>query len=730
MQTVIMWIFCAYAFLSPVGAAGGVVNTGLEFTSTVPSIYGNIIICRTAEAVVGQRAVDLNGDGDTYDYIVRYYDISTGGSFNSGAEAENVAPAFWGNYVAFTTREMYVGQDLNGDGVWDDDVVTYYDVYAHKLFTTGGETSFTNNPSISGNIIAFVTTERMAGRDLDGDGSINDFVVRYFDIASGTLHNTGATIDSGSNPVVLGNIIAFPTREMEYNGNLNGDGDMYDTILRYYDISRNKIINTGEEMVNYGFDVSGSVIAFLTSELKVGVDLNGDGDTSDIVLRYFDVSKGIVVNTKVEVLSLTALTVKDNLIIFITAERSMGPNGRDLNGDGDTSDNIIRYYDISTGQLVNTGMEIFIPTTGILGRVYSNGKVLAFATDESAIGKYGADLNGDGDMGDRIVRYYDLVTGEWVNTGAEIWTPGLGISDNIIAFGSAENMVGRYGKDLNGDGDTLDIVLRYVPIGSIPPTTSTTTSTTTTTTTTTSTTTTTVPTTTTTIPTTTTTTTIKTTTTTTTTTVPTTTTTTTSTTTTTLPPGPQPVKNLEARRVGDTFILNWDANIAYDLQRYNVYYDFDSSEPPYDGTGAFEGNSGEIIITKEEFNVAKSDATKTPQLTFPGLPEGVVVYVAVTAVDYEGNESDYSDVIIPRSVSINNGTETTTSRIVYLYLTYSNNMTNMSISKNGVNWTSWRKVRSIKRTRLSIGAGEKTIYVKFSDNYKVYEPVMDTIIRE
>ncbi|HLG28749.1 MAG TPA: hypothetical protein VI387_00945, partial [Candidatus Brocadiales bacterium] len=127
---------------------------------------------------------------------------------------------------------------------------------------------------------------------------------------------------------------------------------------------------------------------------------------------------------------------------------------------------------------------------------------------------------------------------------------------------------------------------------------------------------------------------------------------------------------------------------------------------------------------------AKSEGAEKPQLTFPGLPEGVKLYVVVTAVDYEGKESDYSDVVIPSSVSINNGAESTTSRIVYLYLTYSYNMTRFSISKDGVNWSSWLEVRPIKKTRLKLGAGEKTVYVKFRSNYKIYEPVMDTIVKE
>lgn len=446
-------------FLSPIGAASSAVNTGLEFTSTMPSVYGNIIIDRTGEASIGPRAVDLNNDGDFNDYVVRYYNISTGESFNSGAEAENGVPMLWGANVVFVTREGYVAQDLNGDNDWNDDVAMYYDVSARKLFTTKGETLSIRNPQISGNIIAFVTAENSVGIDLDGDNSISNFVVRYFDIASGALHNTGGTIYSSSNPVVSGNIIAFPTNERDYKTflDLNGDGDNSDMILRYYDVSSKALVNTGAVMLNFGYDVSGPIIAFFTFEGRIGADLNGDGDISDTVVRYFDVSTGRLVNIGAEVAAGTSLTVKDGLITFISNELFVGSAGKDLNGDGDINDNILRYYDISTGRLVNTGMEAISPIA------LSNGKIIAFVTDEATVERNSRDLNGDGDMSDRIVRYYDLTTGTTVNTGAETWTE-LGLSDSIIAFGSAENRVGRFGEDLNGDGDKLDIVLRYISL--------------------------------------------------------------------------------------------------------------------------------------------------------------------------------------------------------------------------------------------------------------------------
>ena len=180
---------------------------------------------------------------------------------------------------------------------------------------------------------------------------------------------------------------------------------------------------------------------------------------------------------------------------------------------------------------------------------------------------------------------------------------------------------------------------------------------------------------------------------------------------------PLPVENLEARRVDGSILLKWDANDAYDLAGYKVYYDLDGSKPPYNGAGAAEGNSGEIFIY----------GTETAQLT--GLPAGVV-YVAVTAFDYEGNESGYSNVVIPNSVSINNGSESIFNNGVRLYLTHNIGITHVSISNDGERWSKWRRVMPIVKWRLSKDPGEKSVYVMFKGNGRIYEPAKDTIMLE
>ena len=68
---------------------------------------------------------------------------------------------------------------------------------------------------------------------------------------------------------------------------MNEDGDTSDNVIRYYNISSGITSNTGA--VGSFFSINGNIIAFSTYEGSVDVDLNGDGDTWDSVIRYYTI---------------------------------------------------------------------------------------------------------------------------------------------------------------------------------------------------------------------------------------------------------------------------------------------------------------------------------------------------------------------------------------------------------------------------------------------------------
>jgi hypothetical protein len=87
--------------------------------------------------------------------------------------------------------------------------------------------------------------------------------------------------------------------------------------------------------------------------------------------------------------------------------------------------------------------------------------------------------------------------------------------------------------------------------------------------------------------------------------------------------------------------LQWDANEEPDLAGYNVYYKPGSSGPPYNGTGATEGDS--------PINVGN-----VTQTSLSGLTDGVTYFIAITAYDDEipSRESDYSNEIDTKAPQI------------------------------------------------------------------------------
>ena len=82
----------------------------------------------------------------------------------------------------------------------------------------------------------------------------------------------------------------------------------------------------------------------------------------------------------------------------------------------------------------------------------------------------------------------------------------------------------------------------------------------------------------------------------------------------------------------DQVTLAWDPNLEPDIGGYILYYGTQSRNYDYD--------------------VDVGDYTS---ITISGLVEDVTYYFAVTAYDFEGNESDFStEITYPNSVSIGN----------------------------------------------------------------------------
>ncbi len=214
-----------------------------------------------------------------------------------------------------------------------------------------------------------------------------------------TITNTNL---QGTEVTASGNIIAFVTFEDDIDEDLNGDNDLADHVIQYYDISKDRIRNTGREGTNP----------------SVYEDLIVFEDKSRRILIYNTDNKELI-DTKARGTQPTIFAQK---IGFATKEKDTG----DLNGDDDDTDTIIQYYDLITEKTTSTNT---IGENPIMLKHY-----LVFETDESSAEE---DLNRDGDRNDKIIQYYDFENDEVVNTRITGTKPA-GFKQSPIAINDGE----------------------------------------------------------------------------------------------------------------------------------------------------------------------------------------------------------------------------------------------------------------------------------------------------
>jgi hypothetical protein len=299
---------------------GDGINETLVNTKVVGTgnISNNIIYLPTFESVIRE---DLNGDGDTQDIVLRYYNINTGRLVNTGikinldsgtsdAAASNSIIAFTNNgllgyYDINTGKIVNTGINIGGEVIsisnniiafTNRSLLEYYDINTDRLVNTGINIS-NWRVFISNNIIAFT----------------NRSLLEYYDINTDRLVNTGITISNWPVLSISNNIIAFTNRSLLEYYDINTDRLVntkviggyvsngvgisnniiafanYSFQIMYYDINTDRLVNT--KVIGGGVGISNNIISFSTFESVIREDLNGDGDTQDIVLRYITLSK-------------------------------------------------------------------------------------------------------------------------------------------------------------------------------------------------------------------------------------------------------------------------------------------------------------------------------------------------------------------------------------------------------------------------------------------------------
>jgi hypothetical protein len=255
-------------------------------------------------------------------------------------------------------------------------------------------------------------SEAEQGVDLDGDGDLFDEVLHWIDAASGGVRNTGLPVFW---PQVLGDIVPEPILAVgqtfavaitEGPGGVdrNGDGDVADAVLSLIDPESGVATNLGLAVARVAF--AGEVLAFDVPELGQGdEDLDGDGvlDPAARVPHFHDLRTGETWSSGL--LGATLLGGDESFVSLAESEAKVG----DRNGDGDTLDLVLAFYDLATRSLQSAGLALS-SFRGVPSTAHAHGGHWAVYVDERAQGI--GDLDGDGTLTGDVLFVVDPVASD------------------------------------------------------------------------------------------------------------------------------------------------------------------------------------------------------------------------------------------------------------------------------------------------------------------------------
>ncbi len=422
-----------------------------------------------------QQGVDYNGDGDLYDAAIHAYDglarqVISPDRHQVLSRNHNDSTCLVGNVVAFIALEDG-NQDINGDGDQDDRGLALWDLTTGDV--TFGPKATAMGVACGAGRVGYRVDEKDQNQDLNGDGDQLDDVWHVYRLSNGNNHNlevsSFAVIRATARMNGFG--FVFEANEDTDGKDHNKDGDQDDLVIMMYRFSNGLTYNSGlAGTLQYDERFSlvkayGRFQPFRADEAAQSADLNADGDQDDIIGFAFDTRFGSLKQG----LAGDMIRSSSRWLTLVVDESAQGAT--DFNSDGDTNDHILVFQNAFNGLRWNTEHALVassyaIPywqtdwSTGFHGRKVT-ATVYESPTDQ--------DLNGDGDMSDRVIVTYDPAN----NT--DFVTDGLSSNycyqeESVLpvnadtAFGCRnENFAPA--TDFNGDGDTSDSIAQLVDLG-------------------------------------------------------------------------------------------------------------------------------------------------------------------------------------------------------------------------------------------------------------------------
>ncbi len=336
-------------------------------------------------------------------------------------------------FVALDTDLAFDEADLNDD----------IDVYVHDRTTGEFYWASRSTSTIAGEDYAYLAPgdDRRA---ISGDGRRVVFVghssgfVPTEDCATeycepGYLHD----IDSGITELVtVGNDATLGDEGFPYPVVISGDGRS----VAFEDFATNFPVTPPDTNDLYDIYVRRPDPA---DPLGVDALLFEDGALDDTVLESVDVATGDIAT----LCPATQVATAAGKAAFLRPEDASGSElcpGGSLNRDDDLDDEVVQRV-IGGTSVENLGLaatSVDISAAWIAA--------LVSEADE------GIDRNADDDRGDTVLAVHPVAGGPWRNVGQA--ATRMTLTGSVIAFTTPES--GQNGLVLNGDGDTLDEVLR------------------------------------------------------------------------------------------------------------------------------------------------------------------------------------------------------------------------------------------------------------------------------
>jgi hypothetical protein len=327
-------------------------------------------------------------DSDTTDAILHYLEFAawnanpvTSPPRNTGLVGKDKI-AIANGFIATISQESLEGTcDLNGDADTADDVVRWTQIVADPspilpLNTAANIRALFDVPGGTHGLAELGTRFVIVVNESDDDNDINGAGGETLNLVGWLLPSTVANawdFTHSNTPTFVGTgwLNEQPNRsnlgvalEERVNGvNINShlpavpgeDVDTLDSVPTFPTFTSNTILSFPGVAIAADSDNAGVVVAggfgfYRVSEAEDARDWNSDGDETDFVLWRTSLSQSVSTYMGSHN-SLSRLSIFVNPAespaggAYIATENQEGVGGLDLNGDGDTNDLVLRYFD-------------------------------------------------------------------------------------------------------------------------------------------------------------------------------------------------------------------------------------------------------------------------------------------------------------------------------------------------------------------------------------------------